>query len=142
MNERDDRSATRQLLWRAACYFGLVFAAGFALGVARVLLLVPRFGERTAELLEAPLMAFIIVTAARFVTRRFPARRPRELLYSGLLALALVLVLEFTVVLGLRGLTLSEYLAGRDPLAGAVYLLLLGLFALMPLWQGRRGAQR
>jgi hypothetical protein len=37
---------------KAAClYFGLVFAAGFALGVIRVLLLVPRLGVRTAELI-------------------------------------------------------------------------------------------
>jgi len=36
-------------------------------------------------------------------------------------------------VLGLRKLTIGEYVAGRDPVAGAVYLVLLVHFALMPL---------
>lgn len=38
----------------AAVYFGIVFGVGFLLGVVRVPLLVPRFGERAAELAEMP----------------------------------------------------------------------------------------
>jgi len=36
-------------------------------------------------------------------------------------------------VLGLRGLTVSQYLADRDPVAGTVYIAMLGFFAVMPL---------
>ncbi|HVA00273.1 MAG TPA: hypothetical protein VMV34_01325 [Terriglobia bacterium] len=45
---------------------------------------------------------------------------------------------ELTVVLALRGLTLREYLASRDPVAGSVYVIMLGIFAVMPLFVARR----
>ena len=114
-------------------YFILVFAAGFALGVVRVGWAVGRFGERSAELAEAPLMLVVVFLAARWVVRRFglpPAAGPR--LGTGVLALALLLACELTIVLALRGLTLAQYVESRDPLAGTVYLLSLLLFALMP----------
>ena len=75
--------------------------------------------------------------SAPFVTRRFPARRTAELMVSGLFALALLVLVEFTVVLSLRGLSVSEYLAERDPVAGTVYVIMLLLFAGMPWLAGR-----
>lgn len=125
---------------RALVYFSLVFGAGFILGIIRVLWLVPRLGERLAELAEAPLMLAVIVFAARFVVRRFPAPRAAHYMVSGLLALLLLLLVEFSVVLGLRGLTVGQYFAERDPVAGGVYLVLLVLFAAMPWLLGRKGA--
>lgn len=55
----------------------------------------------------------------------------------GLVALALLLVAEFPV-LWLRGLTISQYFAGRDPVAGTVYIVMLLVFATMPLLVARR----
>jgi type IV secretory pathway TrbD component len=49
-----------------------------------------------------------------------------------------LLVAEFTLVLWLRGLTIDEYLATRDPVAGTVYIVMLGVFAIMPLLVARR----
>jgi len=43
------------------------------LGTVRVLLPVPRFGTRTAELLEMPVMLVAIVIVARWVVRRLAA---------------------------------------------------------------------
>lgn len=122
-----------------ALYFVLVFGAGFALGTLRVLLVVPRLGARTAELIEAPLMLAITLLAARWTVRRLavpPARVPR--LVMGCVALGLLLAAEFSVVLGVRGLSLREYFATLDPVSGTVYYLLLGVFALMPLLVIRR----
>jgi hypothetical protein len=122
-----------------ALYFVLVFGAGFALGTLRVLLVVPRLGARTAELIEAPLMLAITLLAARWTVRRLavpPARVPR--LVMGCVALGLLLAAEFSVVLGVRGLSLREYFATLDPVSGTVYYLLLGVFALMPLLVTRR----
>jgi hypothetical protein len=51
----------------------------------------------------------------------------------GLIGFALLLIAEFAVVLWLRGLTLNEYFAGRDPVSGTVYYVMLIVFAMMPL---------
>jgi len=51
-------------------YFALVFGAGFMLGPMRILCIAPRLGERTAELLEAPVMLAISILTARWVVRR------------------------------------------------------------------------
>ncbi len=123
-------------------YFALVFAAGFALGVIRVLLVVPRVGVMWAELMEAPLMLAVIVIAARWTVRKFhvsPGWRPR--IAMGLVALGLLLCAELTLVLGLRGLSLAEYVASREPVSGTVYVVLLLAFAFMPAFVAR-GAER
>lgn len=129
----DGSGAAAQIAKAAALYFALVFATGFVLGTIRVLWTVPRFGERTAELLEEPLMLVAVILAARWTVRRLavpPARSRR--LAVGLIALALLLVAELAIALLLRGLSLGEYVKGRDPVAGAVYLIMLVVFAAMP----------
>lgn len=121
-----------------AVYFALAFGAGFVLGVARVLWLVPRFGARNAELLEAPVMLLVSVAAARWTVRRLevpPSAGSR--LAVGLVALALLLAMEFGVVLWIRGLSLADYVAHRDPVSGAVYIALLATFAVLPLLVAR-----
>ena len=55
----------------AVMYFGIVFGAGFVLGLLRILFIVPRFGARIAELLEAPVMLLVIVFAAKWVVHKF-----------------------------------------------------------------------
>jgi hypothetical protein len=117
----------------ALAYFALVFGAGFVLGTVRVLFLLPHFGVRTAELLEAPVMLCVVFFAARFVVRRFslPARAASRL-PVGAAALALMLLAELALVVGLQRQALSAYIAGRDPVSGSVYLALLALFAAMP----------
>jgi hypothetical protein len=123
---------------RAVVYFGIVFGVGFVLGVVRVLALEPRVGARWAELAEAPLMLVAIFYAARFVVRRFPASHPAGYIVSGIMALLLLVVVEFSVVLGIRGLSIGDYFAQRDAVAGSVYLALLVLFAAMPWLVQRR----
>ena len=99
----DPRTATSGLFRAGAAYFALVFGAGFVLGMVRVPFLVPRLGERWAELVEMPIMAAVIFLAAE-------------------LALAVVL----------QDRTLAEYIRSRDPVSGSVYLALLLGFAAMP----------
>jgi hypothetical protein len=128
-----------RILKAGVLYFALVFGAGFVLGPIRILWVVPKVGVRTAELLEAPIMFVVIVVTARWLMRRHqvsPATVPR--LGVGFMALGLLLATEFTLVLWLRGLSVREYLAGRDPVAETAYVVMLVVFAIMPLFVARR----
>ena len=128
-----------QILKAAALYFVIVFGAGFVLGPVRILWVVPRLGTRLAELLEMPIMATVMIVAARWVIRRLRVPpTPLRRLGIGLLALAVLLIAEFALVVRLRGLTIEGYLASRDPVAGTVYALMLAVFACMPLLVARK----
>jgi hypothetical protein len=120
-------------LQAAAVYFALVFGAGFVLGTIRVLLLVPRLGERTAELMEMPLMVLVSTLAAAFVVRRFalPRRRAARALVGGI-ALVFLLGAELMLAVGLQDRSLAQYIASRDPVSGTAYLMALLLYAAMP----------
>lgn len=124
-------------------YFALVFGAGFILGPMRLLWSVPRFGTRTAELMEMPIMLMVTIVAARWVIRRLgvpPTVSAR--LGMGGIALGLLLAAEFALVLRLRGLSIDEYLASRDPVSGTVYYAMLGVVAVMPLLVARTQPRR
>lgn len=128
-----------KVLKAGALYFAFVFGTGFVLGPIRILWAVPRFGTRTAELMEMPVMLVVVVLAARFTVRRLAVPFTRSSrLGMGLVALALLLSSEFTFVLRLRGLSFSEYLAGMDPVSGTVYYIMLGVYAIMPYLVDRR----
>jgi hypothetical protein len=129
-----------QVLKTGALYFALVFGAGFLLGPIRILWLEPRVGTRWAELTEAPIMLAVMLLAARWIVRRFHLpRTPSVRLGMGFVALAFMLIAEFGLVLSLRGMTMEQYFATRDPVSGTVYYALLLLFALLPYLYGRRG---
>jgi hypothetical protein len=132
--ETHGKNEWTRILKAALAYFLIVFGVGLLLGPIRILFVVPRLGERIAELLEAPLMLLVIILAANWIVRRF--QLPARLVYrlgAGVIAFMLGLVVEFGLVLTLRGLTLREYFESRDPLAAGVYYLMLILFALMPV---------
>jgi hypothetical protein len=128
-----------QILKAGVLYFALVFGAGFVLGAIRILWVVPRFGMRMAELMETPIMFVTTVVAAWWIVRRLAVpSKPSSRLGMGCIALGLLLVTEFTLVLWLRGLSISDYLASRDPVSGTVYYVMLGVFAIVPLLLARR----
>jgi hypothetical protein len=127
------KQAAMQTVKAGVLYFAVMFAVGFAFGTIRVLWVVPRVGVRTAELLESPLMLAVTILAATWVMRRLrvpPALWER--LTVGLVAVALLLMAEFGLVRALRGLTIREYFASRDPVSGTVYIVMLAIFAVMP----------
>jgi hypothetical protein len=128
-----------QILKAGALYFAFVFGAGSVVGAFRVLWVVPRFGTRTAELIEMPIMLLVTIVAARWVVKRLAVpSTPSSRLAMGCIALGLLLVAEFKLVLGLRGLSISQYLASRNPVSGTVYYVMLGMFAIVPLLVARR----
>jgi len=124
-------------------YFALVFGAGFVLGALRVSFLVPRLGERAAELVEMPVMFIVIVFSARFIMNRsaIPAAVSVRL-GTGLLALGLLLIAELLLAVVLQERSLADYVAGRDPVSGSAYLAMLVLFSVMPVLVGRADRDR
>ena len=130
---RTHTSSPMRTIMAGLTYFALVFGAGFVLGAIRVPFLVPRLGERIAELIEMPFMFVIVLLSARFVAIRFslPAGASARLCV-GLLALGLLLVAEFLLAVTTQDRSLREYIVSRDPISGSVYLAMLVLFALMP----------
>ena len=119
-------------------YFALVFGAGFVLGSIRVPILVPRVGERIAELIETPFMFVVVVMAARFIVRRYALPTHTFIrLGVGVVALGMLLIAECLLAVGIQGKPIGEYIASRDPISGTVFLVMLVLFALMPLILGR-----
>ena len=131
----------KETLKAGAAYFALVFAAGFVLGTIRTLCVVPRLGVRTAELAEAPIMFGISILAARWVVQHVLVSplRSRRLAVGGI-ALGLMLVAEFTLGLWIRGMTIREYFAAREPVSGTAYFMTLGAFAVIPIFVGQRPA--
>jgi hypothetical protein len=114
-------------------YFVLVLGAGFVLGVLRVPFLVPRMGERWAELAEMPLMAAVIFLAADYILRRFPdIRTPVHSVLAGMLAFVLSVAAELGLAMLLQDRTLLEFINSRDQVSGSVYVVLLLVFAVMP----------
>jgi hypothetical protein len=137
-DHRGERRRSRRILPAAAMYFGIVFAVGFLLGSVRVPFLVPRLGVRMAELAEMPFMFAAIVLAAGHVVRKYGSSiAPSGWLLVGALSLAWLLVAEFLLAVALVGRAVGEYIAGRDPISGSVYLAMLLVFAAMP-WLRRR----
>jgi hypothetical protein len=124
------------MTWRyGLLYFATVFAAGFGLGTIRVLWLEPWLGMRYAELLEMPVMLVVVYVSARYWVKRAQSQpKPMNFLGMGGVALGVLLTLELTLVLGLRGLSFSEYLATRDWASGSAYIVSLLVFAFLPKW--------
>lgn len=126
-------SGNFRLFKSAVLYFALVLVTGFALGSIRVPFLVPRLGERYAELLEMPIMFMAIVLAARYVVRRFALTASLSVrLQVGFAALFMSVLAELLLAALLQGRSVAQYIASRDPVSGSVYLVMLLLFALMP----------
>ncbi len=113
-------------------YLGLTFAAGFALGIVRTLWLVPYVGERTAELIELPMMVLVSFVAADFVVRRRRSAGLKRRIAIGVVALLVILSAELGFVALVRNQTPADSMASRDPVAGVAYLLALLMFAAAP----------
>jgi hypothetical protein len=122
-----------QLLKPAILYFALVFGAGFFLGTLRVLVIAPRIGVRTAELIETPVMILVSVLAASWILRQFPSIREwASSLAVGFIALGFSLIAELVVGVFLFRLSIYDAFVKQDPVLGVAYYGALCLFALMP----------
>lgn len=115
-------------------YAVTVFAIGFLLGTARVLLIAPRVGSTIAVSVEAP----IILTASWYVSRIWMTRLPvgaeiRLRVLVGAVAFVTLMILEVALSISLFHRSIGEYLADLRSAAGAIGLAAQICFASFPL---------
>ena len=121
----------------ALLYVATVFAAAFALGALRVMLVVPRLGELAAVTLEVPVVLGLSWLVAGRVLRRWPLPRPGQRLAMGGLAFALLMLGETILGATLFGRTPAGILAAMATLPGLVGLAGQIGFGLIPALRGQ-----
>jgi len=86
-----------------------------------------------------PMMLVVTIIAARWTVLRLAVPSiPPARLGMGCIALVLMLVAEFGFVLWVRGLSIKDFLATRDPVSGTVYYAMLVAFAIIPLFVAKK----
>jgi len=132
----DPAMAVCRFLAAGALYALLVFAAGFVLGILRVLVLAPAVGETAAVAIELPAILALAWLASLRVARRLaipPVAGPRLLM--GAAALALVLAADVALGLFLLGLSPDALTARYGTAPGLAGLAGQVAFAAIPLLQ-------
>lgn len=121
----------RGAMWYLSAGFGM----GFVLGPIREFLLVPMMGRVLALFVELPLLlGFCWWISPRIIRRcAIPPGEPR--LRMGFAALSMLLVLEFTLGVALRGWDLASWVKDFATIPGLVTLLGYLIFALIPYRQ-------
>jgi hypothetical protein len=118
----------RHLLLWALAYGAMAFAAGFAFGALRELVLIPAFGERLGRLIEFPVVTLTACAIGVWIGRRTHA----PAMALGLLGVCVLVVLESSMALGLMRISAADYLAGYDLTRGALFPIGLALMAAAP----------
>jgi hypothetical protein len=129
-----------RIISAAAIYFALVFAAGFALGTLRVLILAPAIGALPAVAAELPLMlALSWLACGAALARAFPRTAPGFGARAGVgaLAFAFLMIAEAGLAIGLGGESGGAYLKRLSAPEGLLGLAGQIAFAAFPLM--RRG---
>ena len=121
----------------ALIYVATVFAAAFALGVLRVLVVAPRLGGLAAVALEVPVVLGLSWAVAGAVLRRWPLPRPGQRLAMGGLAFAVLMLAEMVLGITLFGRTMAGILAAMTTLPGLIGLAGQIGFALVPALRGQ-----
>ncbi|KAJ9637009.1 hypothetical protein H2204_004932 [Knufia peltigerae] len=137
-----------QVLRLSFFYFAMVFTCGALFGSARIPFLQPTLGARYAELLEMPLMLFVIWESAQLTVSRLGAtkqgeERPSTPIWIGTLALVWLVGVELATTAILQGgwwNGVRVYFVGRDLVAGPVYALAVLSYTIMPwyIWLCQR----
>ena len=118
-------------------YFAIVYAAGFALGTLRVLVLAPALGASAAVLVELPIMLAVSWIACGFVLQRFAVPQAAR---ATMAATAFVLLLLAELGTGIFAFGLAPEAAVARMVAPGNWLGLAGqlFFVVLPLLRKRR----
>lgn len=123
-------------------YFFLLFALGFALGTARVMIFAPRLGDIAATLLELPVMLAAAFFLCRWIIHAWhvpPSLGVRWIMV--LWFIALLMIFETGLGVALFGRTVAEQWVALVTPAGLLGLSAQMVAALLPVFIGRSKAQ-
>ncbi|MBP6815396.1 MAG: hypothetical protein KA169_10940 [Burkholderiaceae bacterium] len=124
-------------------YFLVVFTFAFAMGVLRVLVLVPRMGEVAAVLIEVPLVVAVSWWVCRWATARWQVGNAnRDRLMMGAVAFGLLIAIEWAMSVTAFGRTSAQFVQSMFTPAGVIGLAGQVVFGLMPLLLRTRQAGR
>jgi len=118
-------------------YVVAVFAAGFVLGVARTLVLVPLLGALWAVLFERPVILTIAWLLCARILRRWPLR-PSAAARMGAVAFSLLMLVEASMSNLMADRSLMEHLALYAELPHQLGLAGQLAFAVFPWIQTKR----
>lgn len=142
MSNRSDRPShgPRRAVLAGLAYFAIVFAAGFALGAIRVVLLIPRIGETAAVLIELPVILTVAWIACSWLVTAFdvPRQSGPRLLMGGAAFLTLMCA-ELGLSVLAFGRTAIDHLDQYHTIHGLLGLAGQVMFGLFPLMQLRYG---
>jgi hypothetical protein len=118
----------------AAAYFGFVSAVGWVCGPIREVWVIPRLGRIAGLLIEAPVMLAATIASARWTIRHMEVPHAiGQRLFMGLIALGMLLIAEIAGAWWLRHISVAGYLASFGTTAGFISVLMLLMFAAMPV---------
>jgi hypothetical protein len=99
---------------------------------------VPHLGDRSAELVELPIMLWASVMVAKWMSRSFKVPHAGTArLAIGAISLGFLLGAELAMVWIVRNQSVREFLFSRDPIRELAYSLSLTDFPLFSLFSGR-----
>jgi hypothetical protein len=125
-----------QTLLIGAVYFVAVFSAGFALGVPRTLVLVPRLGPLWAVVLELPVILGVAWLVCTRILRWRPLS-PTAAAGAGAVAFALLMLAEVGLSMLLAGRSMAEHVDLYTQLPHQLGLVGQLMFAVFPWIQAR-----
>jgi len=124
----------------------MAFAAGFALGATRVVLLIPRLGETTAVLIELPVILAVAWIACRMLIATFDVpSQPTPRLVMGGVAFLTLMCAELGLSVLAFGRTVANHIdqyRTTHALLGLAGQVAFGLFPLMQLRHGSTAKRR
>jgi hypothetical protein len=128
-----------QVIKAGALYFVVALGAEVVLEVIRLQVVALHVSERIAGMMEIPTTLLAMIIGARWAIDRFTLPPlPGIRLGVGLVALGLMVLLQWLVVLPLHGLSLDQYVATQDAVVGTLPLGALGVLTVMPFLVGYR----
>lgn len=123
-------------------YFAIIFVAGFVFGTIRTLWLAPALGATAAVSIELPLMVLVSWLTAAAILRRAPGLSRAAATGAGLLAFALLMIVEAALAVIAFGMSFTGWLASLGRMPGPIGLAGQIVFALIPSIVRRRLARR